>query len=204
MILPQEFHGALNDGMFRGPAKPAEALNNARGDIGGGRIDHRVVISKRNVAEEVLVVVTVKRTPATVTVLHAEQPLNSAAYGAFHALGIGVLHALERHEHKRGVVDVRIKIVAKFEGPAARFGVFVFHLPIARPEHLLREHPFRRFHQRRMIRRQAGFFQSDHGDAGIPDRRNARLHAHGVALFDFKSRKLLDFPPGQRIVRAVS
>src|SRR2546430_13445443 len=39
--------------------------------------------------------------------------LNSAAYGAFHALGIGVLHALERHEHKRGVVDVRIKIDRK-------------------------------------------------------------------------------------------
>jgi len=40
-------------------------------------------------------------------------------------------------------------------------------------------------------------------DASIPDRRDARLHANGVALFNFKSRKFLDFAPRQGIVRAM-
>src|SRR6267142_954743 len=116
-IFQQTSHGTLNCGMFRGPAKPAEALDDARGDIGCGRIDHRVVVCKRNVAEELFVVIAVKRAPAAVAVLHAEQPLDSTAYGAFPALGVGILHALERHQHKRGVVDVGIKITAKLEGP---------------------------------------------------------------------------------------
>src|SRR6266550_285573 len=90
LVFQQKLHGALNGGMLRGPAKPAEALDHARGDIGCGRIDHRVVIRKRNVAEELFVVVAVKRAPAAVAVLHAEQPLDSSAYGAFQAFGIGV------------------------------------------------------------------------------------------------------------------
>ena len=190
--------------MVRGPAKPAKTFYDACGDVGGRRIDHRVVVREGNVAEELVVVVAIKRAPTTVVILHTEQPLNAAANRAFHAFGVGVLHALERHQHKRSVVDIGIKIIAKLERPAAGFRVLVLHLPVTRPKNLLGEHPVRGLHQRGMIRRQSCFFQGDHGNAGVPNWRDARLHANGVALFNFKPREFLDFPPGQRIVRAVS
>ena len=129
--------------------------------------------------------------------------MNAAANRPFHALGVWILHALQRHQDKRRVVHIGVKIIAKFKRPAAGFGVFVLDLPIAGAENLLREHPVRSLHERGMIRGQASFFQRDHGDASVPDRRNARLHANGVAVFDFKARKFLDFPPSKRIVRAV-
>src|SRR4029077_6097274 len=118
--------------MFRGPTEPAEAFDDTRGNVGSRRIDHRVVVRERNVAEGLLVVVAVKRGPTAVAVLHAEEPLDAAADGAFHAPGVWVLYVLERHQHKRGVVHVGIKIIAKLERPAAGFGVFVLDLPVAR------------------------------------------------------------------------
>ena len=83
------------------------------------------------------VVVAVERAPAAVAILHAEQPLNAAANGGFHALFVGKFHALQRHQHKSGVVHVGIKIVAEFKGPAAGLGVFIFYLPVAGTENLL-------------------------------------------------------------------
>src|SRR5207249_3608043 len=79
LVLQQEFHGALNRRMVRWPAKPAKTFYDACGDVGGRGIDHRVVVREGNVAEELVVVIAVKCAPATVTVLHAEQPLNAAA-----------------------------------------------------------------------------------------------------------------------------
>src|SRR6266481_3202785 len=55
-----------------------------------------------------------------------------------------------------------------------------------------------------MIGGKSGFLERDHGDAGVPDRRNAGLHSNGVAVFDFEPGEFLDFAPGQRIVRAVT
>ena len=187
--------------MFRRPAKAPEAFQNARGHVRRRRIDHRVVVGKGNVAKKAAIVVAVKRAPAAIAILHAQEPLNPAPNRAFHALRIGMLHALERHQHERGVVHVGIKIVAEFERPAARLSVFVSDLPVARPKHLLRQHPVRSLHQRRMVRRQPRFFQRNHGNARVPNGRDARLHANRVALFNFKTGKFLDLAPRQRIVR---
>ncbi len=94
LILQKEFQAALHRRMVRGPAVAAQALEDTRRYVGSRGIDHRVVVGERNVAEERLVIVAVERAPASVAVLHAEQPLNAAAHGSFHALGIGKFHAL--------------------------------------------------------------------------------------------------------------
>ena len=190
--------------MLGGPTETAKAFDNAGGDVGGRRIDHGVVVGEGNVAEEAAVVVAIEGAPAAIAILHAEKPLDAAANGAFHAGQIGIFYALERHEDEGGVVDVGIKIVAEFERPAAGLGVFVFDLPVAGAEDLLRKHPVRGFDQRGMIGGKSGFLERDHGDAGVPDRRNAGLHSNGVAVFDFEAGEFLDFAPGQRIVRAVT
>src|SRR5260370_16464535 len=123
--------------MFRRPAKPAETFHHTCGDVRRGGIDHGVMVCEGNVTEELMVVVAVKRAPAAVAVLLTEQPLDAAANRAFHALGIGILHALEGHQHKCGIVHIGIEIVANLETPAAGFPSLVLPLPIAWPEHLL-------------------------------------------------------------------
>src|ERR1700722_5565134 len=120
--------------MIHGPAEASETLEDACGDVGGGGIDHGVVIGERNIAEEAAIIVAVECAPAAVAILHAQEPLNAAASCGFHALGIGEFHAVQGHQDERGVVHVGIKIVAKFKGPAAGFGVFVFYLPITGTE----------------------------------------------------------------------
>ena len=51
-----------------------------------------------------------------------------------------------------------------------------------------------------MIGRNAGFFERNHRDAGVPHGRNARLKANRVFLFDFKAREFANFARRQRIV----
>src|SRR5882672_792306 len=143
LIFEQKFDGALDGGMLGGPAETAEAFDNAGGDVGGGRIDHSVVVGEGNVAEEAAVIVAIKRAPAAIAILHAQKPLDASANGAFHASRIGIFYALEGHQDEGGVVDVGIKIVAEFECPAAGLGVFVLDLPVAGTEDLLRKHPVR-------------------------------------------------------------
>src|SRR5437899_1111456 len=147
--------------MVRVPAEAAETLDDARGDVGGRGIDHGIVIGKGNVAEKLAVVVAVESSPATVAILHAEKPLNAAAHGGSHARTIGVLHALEGHQHKRGVVHVWIKIIAKLKGPAARLGVLVLDLPVAGAKYLFRENPIRGLDEGRMVRGKARLFKRD-------------------------------------------
>src|SRR5215472_9168990 len=137
--------------MAGGPAEAAKAFNNTRSDVGSRRIDHGIVISEGNVAEELAIVVPVERSPAPIAVLHTEQPLNTAANSAFQSFGVWISHALEGHQNESGVVDVWIKIIAKFKRPAAWFGVFILDLPVARAKHLLREHPIRGFNKRGMV-----------------------------------------------------
>ena len=55
-----------------------------------------------------------------------------------------------------------------------------------------------------MIRSQSRLFESDHRDAGIPNRRDARLHTNGVFLFNFKAREFLDFAQSKGIVRTMT
>src|SRR5450432_1188988 len=161
--------------MIGEPAKAAEAFEDAGGDVGGAGVDHGVVIGERNVAQKSAVVVAVESAPAAVAILHAEEPLKAAANGGFHARGVGKFHTLEGHEDERSVVDVGIKIVAEFEGPAAGLGVFIFYLPVAGAENLLGENPVGGAHQSGLVRGDAGLFERDHGDGGVPNGRDTGL-----------------------------
>src|SRR5437870_6407957 len=105
--------------MLCGPSEASQALENASSDVRSRWIDHRVVIGKRNIADEAAVVVAIKCSSAAITILHAQQPLNAAANCAFHPLFIGKLHALQRHQHKRGVVHVGLMVIAKLKCPAS-------------------------------------------------------------------------------------
>src|SRR5580765_6111297 len=120
--------------MFGWPAETAEAFDDARSYVGRRRIDHRIMVGEGNVTKELAVVIAIEGAPAAVSVLHAEQPLDAQADRILHALRIGMLHALQRHEHEGSVVHIREEIVAKLEGPASGFGVFVFILPVARAQ----------------------------------------------------------------------
>ncbi len=95
------------------------------------------MIGERNVADITPAVVAIERAPAAIAILHAKQPLYATANRGFHALRVGDFHLLQGHQYKRSVIHVRIMIIAKFECPAAWFGVFIFYLPIARAKNLL-------------------------------------------------------------------
>src|ERR1700731_3464949 len=173
--------------MIRRPAKASKTLENASGDVGGRGIDHGVVIGKRNIAEEPTIVVAIECSPTTIAILHTQEPLNTTASCGFHALSIGELHALQSHQDESGVVHVRIKIVAKFEGPATGLGVFVFYLPIAGAENLFGQNPVSGLDQRGVVGSYAGFFEGDHGDGSVPDGGNAGLQANGFFVFDLEA-----------------
>ena len=91
------------------------------------------MIGERNVAEELPVVVAVERAPTTVTILHAQQPLDAAPHRHFHTLRVGIFHTLQRHQHECRVVHIGKPIIAELKRPAAGLGLFVLHLPVARP-----------------------------------------------------------------------
>src|SRR5215475_11538947 len=115
--------------MVGAPTIAAQALQHARRYVGGRRINHRVVIGEWNVAEKLAIIIAIKSAPSTITVLHAEQPLNAAANSTFHTLFVRELDPLQGHQDERRVVHVGIIVIAEFKRPAARFGVFVFYLP---------------------------------------------------------------------------
>jgi len=132
--------------MLGRPAETAEAFDDAGGDVGGGRIDHGVVVGEGNVAEEAAVIVAIERAPAAIAILHAQKPLDAAANGAFHAGRIGIFYALEGHQDEGGVVDVGIKSLrnsnAQPPGSASLF--LICQSPDRGP---VRKHPVRGFDQ---------------------------------------------------------
>src|ERR1700722_1307479 len=129
--------------MIRAPAKAAKTFEHPRGHVGGRWIELCVVVGKRNVAEETLVVVAIERGPTAVAILHAEQPLDAAADSRFHARRIREFAALRGNQYERSFVHVGIKIIPKLEDPPAGRGVLVFTLPVAGSEDLFRQNPLR-------------------------------------------------------------
>ena len=121
-----EIARAIDDGMVGGPSELAETFEHPRGDVGGGRIEHRVVVGKRNVIQELEIVLVIEGAPAAVAILHADEPGKPAANRATQRSRIGIGDATERHQDERGVVHIRIEIVLKLECPAARRSPFDF------------------------------------------------------------------------------
>src|SRR5262245_38586749 len=100
------------------PAKTAKTFHYAGSYICRGRIDHRVMVGKRNIAQELTVVVPIECRPSAVAILHAQQPLYASAHGAIQALLVRKFHPLQGHQNERGIVYVRVVVIAKLKGPS--------------------------------------------------------------------------------------
>jgi len=200
LIFENKIHGALNRRMFAGQPN-LRGIRHARGDIGGGRIDHRVVIRKGNVAEKLLVVVR-SNAPQRIAVLHAEQPLESRGVWRLPCVWGRDTSPRWSAISTRGVVDVRIKITfrnSKAHPPGSASLFFTCQSPGRALAESIQSAAFTRDG---MIRRQAGFFQGDHGDAGIQTGETHGCIRIVSPSSISKRENSFDFPPGQRIVRA--
>ena len=100
-----------------------EHLKNTSSDINSRRVQHRVVISERDVLENHLGVVFVEAAPAAVFALHGEEPVDGAQGNLMLVALARVVDAIESQQHLGGVVGVGVKLVVEFEVPAAGLGV---------------------------------------------------------------------------------
>ena len=125
LFLPQERDGAANGRMGRRVTHADQRLDGARGDVDGGRVEHRVVVGERHQLENAAVAVLVERRPTAAPRLHREQPRQSAIErSATPALRLGVAerNAVEQRQHLGGVVAVGVELVGVLEVPAAGLG----------------------------------------------------------------------------------
>ena len=155
--------------------------------IHGWRIKQSLMIGKRNLIEDLLIVVLVKRRPTAIGALHTQKPgQGTLAFGEFPSM-VGNGNAVQGDQQFRGIVAVRVQLVIKFKRPASRFVMRIFDFPVSGFDHLFFQNPCCRFDQGRMVRGQAGIQQGIAGDACIPKRRNTRLEECSIPLVDQKS-----------------
>ncbi len=81
----------------------------------------------------------------------------------------------QREHDLRGVVDVGVDVVGELESPAGRGELGPAHRPVAGHPDLLLEQPVGGPAHDRVVRRRARVEQAGDGEAGVPDRRLARL-----------------------------
>src|SRR5262249_16414303 len=144
-LFPQEVVNRVAYSVIvRGPTKLPQTLDNARGHIRRGRIEHCVVIGEWNVVKEGPVVVAIKCAPASVHILHGDHPTDAEPHGMVQSELVRIGHALESHQHECGIVDVGVKIVSKFESPSTRLRIAILDLPVASIDDLLVQKPTRR------------------------------------------------------------
>ena len=131
-----------------------KGLEHAAGEIGRTRINHGVVISERHLAEQFEVVVSIKRPPPAVGVLHGFDPGRGPFHGRRGA-GQTLLHGRigrqrllsrrtpsgQRDQHHGRVVDIGIEAIGILETPAGRLGHGGAADPVAGPAHFVVEQP---------------------------------------------------------------
>src|SRR5262245_66657805 len=104
--------------MIGAQAERAQELNHPSRDVGTARVEHRVVVSEGYFGQNLVIDVDVEGSPASVAVLHREQPVRSASDRVLDALESSVWRTQESHGNHRGVVNVGIELGAIMEGPA--------------------------------------------------------------------------------------
>ncbi len=131
------------------------------------------MIGERNMVQDVVLVVGVERSPAAVSALHPEHPLDAAFHGFAASTAV---RAVQTHHHHGCVVDVRIMVVPVLEWPASgpdagNMGRIVAddvkHLPVAQPG--------TRLLHNRLIAAVACLEQAVQGETCIPHRGQAGL-----------------------------
>ena len=101
------------------PQSP-EHLDDVRGDVGGGRVDHRAEVAERQLLDQPAGVVGVERAPAAVARLHADRPSDAALDRRADVGPRRRASAAQRQHHLGGVVDVGVGVVGELERPAGR------------------------------------------------------------------------------------
>ena len=175
------------------------------------RIDHRVVIRKRNRLENLLRVVLVERRPSAVLALHRKHPLHRTLRHFVLIALTRIVHRLQRQQHFTRVIDVRLMIIVEEETPAARIHVLHVVRPVALVPNLFAQQPVRRLHHPRIRLRQSDFAQRRKHLRRIPHRRKTRLHPErrcriirfAIRSIDAQLLKLVHRANHLRIVRRV-
>ena len=171
--MAQVFDGL---GQSRGRLDPFSELrqhgNTSRANVLSRGVEQCAVIGERDIVEILVVVVGVEGAPAAIAALHADDPFAGTRNGILISPPIpepvGTIH---RHNHNRGIVDIRVIGVVVLEGPSARpqarsrLGPIAFQI-----EDLARLEPSQAAHRPIDSRASAGFQQRVTHQPGIPDR----------------------------------
>ena len=161
--------------MLSGVSKLCEELHDTTGHITRARIEERFQVSEGDMIEQATVIVHIKRSPAAIVTLHAEEPGEASLAGFFQGLLVGHTHLAQGEQNHGGIVIVGEEIVEELERPASWFALAILHGPIPLAEDLLADQPVRRLRQCRVGRLYTRIRQSDDRDRSIPDRRNTGL-----------------------------
>ena len=123
LIFPDKIQGALVDFAVGTDAQSGEAFEHTCGNVGGAGVNHRVMISERDLGEDFSRIVGIERAPAPVTALHRLQPANTPAHGMNHRRGrfefgnrlLGSRRTPAEDHGAFGILDRTI--VKQFHGP---------------------------------------------------------------------------------------
>src|SRR5204863_7281693 len=127
-------------------------------------------VAERELVEPERLVVYVERAPAAAARLHSGRPREPAVDRL-----VAPMAAAQRECDDRGVVNVGIEVVLELERPAAGRKVWPAHRPVALDGDLLADQPVGGADERGMLGAEPGVAEREHGEAGVPDRRLARL-----------------------------
>src|SRR6266567_1679611 len=81
LVAVEEVESPLHDRMRTGPAGRSKKFQHPSRHVGRRRIDHRIVVGKGNVSQGLAVVIAIEGSPAAIAVLHAHDPVGTAAHG---------------------------------------------------------------------------------------------------------------------------
>ena len=201
MIGADVVDGLPDLGIIERPVFVAEQFEDAGGDVGALRIEHRVVISEWDLLENILGAILVEGAPPAVFALESHHPVEATFQGGVTQFGFGCWDEAQGQQYHGGVVDVGVPLVFELERPAAGFdcrGILV--LPVAAEPDLLGQHPLASLRDGRVVRGDARFAEADQHDGGIPDWGEARFDMDRVAGFVFQ---LFQFPFGAEDFRVI-
>src|SRR5262249_6504360 len=111
-----------------------EGFQPSASNVARAGIDHGVMVGKRNLSKKLPIAPAIKRSPATVFVLHGQNPTNCP----LHSLSFPSLVRLsgktdfgKSSEYLKSIVDIRIKLIGILEIPPSRFAFGILDLPVA-------------------------------------------------------------------------
>src|SRR5260221_11513159 len=98
--------------MIRGEIQCSQCLQSSTGNVTCAGIDHGIMVGKRNLSKKLPIAAAIKGGPATVLVLHAQNPtkrtIHSLSFSAF-IVFLREANFGEGGEYLKRIVHVRIK-----------------------------------------------------------------------------------------------